>query len=216
MVFGKRGLIGIHILCWSWLSFLLWDIREKTPAYRDTRWNLAIIARTTLTFNLAWISQNMNNCVINCTIKGCDENDKLKWYDRQRKKRKDRRQKLSDQSIIMFDFFFFTKIKRHVWPWKAHRMIRHYLETDIYIPGSDDKSAKQSRYLQNSAWCLLYPSPSPLELSEECLLLCFWPNILWIISAMLNVQVIPELERKEEKTQNIREKILHQFLHVEW
>lgn len=136
------------------------------------------------------------------------------------KKRKDRRQKLSDQSIIMFDFFFFTKIKRHVWPWKAHRMIRYYLETDIYIyiyiPGSDDKSAKQSRYLQNSAWCLLYPSPSPLELSEECLLLCFWPNILWIISAMLNVQVIPELERKEEKTQNIREKILHQFLHVEW
>lgn len=140
---------------------------------------------------------------------------KMIWQTK-KKKRKDRRQKLSDQPIIMFDLFFFTKIKRHVWPWKAHRMIRYYLDTDIYIPGSHDKSAKQHQYLQNSAWCLLYPSPSPLELSEECLLLCFWPNILWIISAMLNVQVIPELERKEEKTQNIREKILHQFLHVEW
>lgn len=61
--------------------------------------------KTTLTFNLVWILQNINNRVINCTIKGCEENYKLKWYDQ--KKRKDRRQKLSDQLITMFDFFFF-------------------------------------------------------------------------------------------------------------
>lgn len=171
MVFGKRGLIGIHILCWSWLSFLLWDIRKETPAYRDTRWNLAIIARTTLTFNLAWISQNMNNCVINCTIKGCDENDKLKWYDRQRKKRKDRRQKLSDQSIIMFDFFFFTKIKRHVWPWKAHRMIRYYLETDIYISLDQTinrPSSLDTYRIQPGACCTPRPHPWSCPRSVCC------------------------------------------------
>lgn len=95
--------------------------------------------------------------------------------------------------------FFFLQRSRDIF---GHGKRKEWLDIRdeyMYITGSDDKSVMQSSYLQNSAWCLLYPSPSPLELSEECLLLCFWPNILWIISAMLNVQVIPELERKEEK-----------------
>lgn len=64
--------------------FMPQEIREKTP--RLSRYKMKpCYNRTTLTFNLAWISQNMNNRVINCTIKGYDENYKFKWYDRKKK-----------------------------------------------------------------------------------------------------------------------------------